>query len=250
MKQHPSPRLNSFFGRLLIRRFSVRPRGESPIQQIEDALVIAAGLKNCGQDSGSAGNLALVGKGRLELPRLSAHDPKSCSSTSSDTSPAGDAILSHSGSDAASDDPNHQPNLEATSGLNARLDRLLLGGRQSLKPGGHDLIVGRRSRQEPDNTGKSVHARKYVLQICVQALSLEEAQLHCGNGWEVGIGNQMGHGDAYQCVSWWRGSSGTAGVGKELCQGSTGLGNWGATFSAKSRKLRSAASYGMAPSRK
>ena len=29
----------------------------------------------------------LVGKGRLELPRLSAHDPKSCSSTSSDTSP-------------------------------------------------------------------------------------------------------------------------------------------------------------------
>ena len=29
----------------------------------------------------------LVGKGRLELPRLSAHDPKSCSSTNSDTSP-------------------------------------------------------------------------------------------------------------------------------------------------------------------
>ena len=28
-----------------------------------------------------------VGKGRLELPRLSAHDPKSCSSTNSDTFP-------------------------------------------------------------------------------------------------------------------------------------------------------------------
>ena len=33
------------------------------------------------------GKSNLVGKGRLELPRLSAHDPKSCSSTSSDTSP-------------------------------------------------------------------------------------------------------------------------------------------------------------------
>ena len=29
----------------------------------------------------------LVGKGRLELPRLAAHDPKSCSSTNSDTPP-------------------------------------------------------------------------------------------------------------------------------------------------------------------
>ena len=29
----------------------------------------------------------VVGKGRLELPRLSAHDPKSCSSTGSDTCP-------------------------------------------------------------------------------------------------------------------------------------------------------------------
>ena len=29
----------------------------------------------------------VVGKGRLELPRLSAHDPKSCSSANSDTSP-------------------------------------------------------------------------------------------------------------------------------------------------------------------
>ena len=30
----------------------------------------------------------VVGKGRLELPRLAAQDPKSCSSTNSDTSPA------------------------------------------------------------------------------------------------------------------------------------------------------------------
>ena len=30
---------------------------------------------------------SVVGKGRLELPRLSAHDPKSCSSANSDTSP-------------------------------------------------------------------------------------------------------------------------------------------------------------------
>ena len=30
---------------------------------------------------------ALVGKGGLEPPRLSAHDPKSCSSASSDTPP-------------------------------------------------------------------------------------------------------------------------------------------------------------------
>ena len=30
----------------------------------------------------------MVGKGRLELPRLSAHDPKSCSSTNSDTPPS------------------------------------------------------------------------------------------------------------------------------------------------------------------
>ena len=33
------------------------------------------------------GIAVLVGKGRLELPRFAAHDPKSCSSTNSDTSP-------------------------------------------------------------------------------------------------------------------------------------------------------------------
>ena len=41
--------------------------------------------------SGSIPN-TLVGKRKLELPRLSAYDPKSCSSTSSDTFPAGDSF--------------------------------------------------------------------------------------------------------------------------------------------------------------
>ena len=36
----------------------------------------------------------MVGKGRFELPRLSAHDPKSCSSTNSDTSPSNSGHIS------------------------------------------------------------------------------------------------------------------------------------------------------------
>jgi hypothetical protein len=45
---------------------------------------IAEGI---GAPKGLIGNLYEMGKGGLESPRLAAHDPKSCSSANSDTSP-------------------------------------------------------------------------------------------------------------------------------------------------------------------
>ena len=65
--------------------------------------------------------MEVVGKGRLELPRFAAHDPKSCSSTYFDTSPS-DATLSEGGMKENVKRPipcywNHNTGLAATSML-------------------------------------------------------------------------------------------------------------------------------------
>jgi hypothetical protein len=46
-----------------------------------------------GAPKGLIGNLYEMGKGGLEPPRLSAHDPKSCSFANSDTSPIGNHLI-------------------------------------------------------------------------------------------------------------------------------------------------------------
>jgi hypothetical protein len=43
--------------------------------------------------------------------------------------------------------------------------------------------------------------RKYVLQFRLQAFGLEETELNGGNGWKVGIRDQVGHSDAHRSLS-------------------------------------------------
>ena len=127
-------------------------------------------------------SLSLVGKGRLELPRLSAHDPKSCSSTSSDTSPSGRPTI------FSSDDP----------------------------PADHSEILGAKCKS-PSGTGRGIisdpmfpcppinnryGSRPHIRLFALLAFMPTSPLTGCARGWDSNIGVKF-NGSFGGDTSWW-----------------------------------------------